>query len=112
MDVKVGDTVHVRGVVDMRGGMRAHGHSGSEGLVRVTVSDEGAVMTHSVWVHPDQIVHVEPRALAVGDTVWRTDRGCPQLRGVLKAIAEDYALVRWDDCETWRAHRLSDLVRA
>lgn len=110
MDVKVGDTVHVRGVVEHL--------RNSELTVRFKCCPRGGETErhHFAPVAPPEIVHVEPRPLVVGDKVTRKqahpmseDGGARQVGGIL-GIMDEYAWVFW-------RHRpvtvpLADLVRA
>lgn len=93
MDVKVGDTVHVRAQV-----------TGTDrGLPRVEY--EGAFFT----VFRKDIVHVEPRALVVGDTVtW----GSKVFNFRILAIDGDEAWLRSIDSTVWKVEPLRALVRA
>lgn len=109
-NIKVGDTVHVRGVVDMIGGMSDHGMSASEGLVRVEI-DAACV---GVWVSSDKIVAVESRPLVVGNKVLQRGYYAND-PGVIAAIDEGRAWVRLTPPVSGQSHysdRVSNLVRA
>jgi hypothetical protein len=97
MDVKVGDTVHVRGVVMAAVPERDY-----------YVANVGSFGAY-VQTQACNIVHVEPRALAVGDIV---HLGKGPLRGQINAIASPYAWVQFPGMAGPQTRKLSDLVRA
>lgn len=85
MDVKVGDVVHVRGVVQYWtvDGAPMMGFAEQPDIIRVGLSS---------------IVHVEPRSLKVGDTVRfiRFKNGTPGGQKIV-AIAGDDAWLEWPE---------------
>lgn len=101
MDIKVGDVVHVRGVVT-----DVIGPDGGDARSLFTV---GFTELESADAWPEEIVHVEPRALQVGDRVKR-----PVFRntgGEIRAIDGNIAWIKHDDGIYANAN-LAELERA
>lgn len=100
MDAKVGDIVHVLG--------RFTGRT-QDGLAVVNFSHrcEGQI---DLWVRIEDIVHVEPRALAVGDVVLVSGIGSyVDQKGIILAIDDDLAWIKRES--GYGTYGLSTLTR-
>ena len=93
MDVKVGDVVHVRGVVE----------SVDPSMFHVWVENSRSIFV----VSKEDIVHVEPAALKVGDWVYTELSNL----GEIKAIIGDFAWVLLDS-GAFVTKRLAELRKA